>query len=255
MIHWKIPHERNGKTYLKSMPVTLSLFKNKVKIESPYDLDLINEIKTLEQPNWEPNLKCWVVPLTEHNQARFKKLKGAKEELPLARTGRYCRKLYDHQKEGVDFVLSRHSAMLAFEMGLGKTLTAIEAIEQTVREGIVRWWLVAPKGAQKEWKRQLKNWDARFSFEVVTTYESLHKPMESYPFPPQGVVFDESIKIKNPITKRSELASELTRLIRDRYPVHYILVLSGPPAPKDPTEWWDHLHCIQPGYNGEGNIL
>jgi len=228
---------------------------NRIEIHSPYDSDLINEIKSLEKARWETDKKCWSVPLTEHNEVRLRKLRGIKDETISDRVDKsYSRDLFSHQREGVEFILSRKSALLAFEMGLGKTLTTIEAIEQCVREGIVRWWLVAPKGAQKEWKRQLKNWDAAFVFEEITTYESLHKPMKQHSSPPQGVVFDESIKIKNPSAQRSQMAYELTRLIRECHTEHYIIALSGSPAPKDPTEWWHPMHCLKPGYIREGNI-
>lgn len=252
---WHVYFQTRGKWYKKQIPVTLVLNskQNGVLVFSPYDKDLLEELRNLERARWDADNKCWHVPFTEHNNIAFRYLRGTHTDpTKVCITDYSClHKLYTHQDEGIKFILTNKCCMLAFEMGLGKTLTTIIAINNTE---IDRWWLVAPKGAQYEWKRQLVFWRAKFHFEVVTTYESLEKQLKKYPIPPQGVVFDETIKIKNPASLRSQVAYELTRLMRNHYTDPYIIALSGSPAPKIPTEWWHQIKCIKPGHLKEGSI-
>ena len=233
----------------------------KLHIYSQYNKDLIEELKVMGGAKWNPDNKCWIIDDSERNRYAFEYLLGFRvcpdkfEPIPYTSN----RRLFDHQREGVRFAIENKRCMLAFEMGLGKTLTAIEIMEYAfLKEKLYNWWLVAPFGAQKEWKRQLSRWGCKLKFVVVTTYESLQKHMEAAgdEHVPHGVIFDESVKLKNPSAKRSQVAAELCRIIRSNPGVPnggYIIELSGAPAPKNPIDWWHQIECLQPGFIREGD--
>jgi len=227
----------------------------KLKIYSPYDVALKDEIKAMKGARWQPENKCWIVDNCERNQYAFRYLQGERLRIDSDINYSGSRNLFSHQRDGLKFFLNRRCVLLAFEMGLGKTLTAIEALEYLMTQKLYNFWLVAPFGAQQEWKHQLKKWNSNITFVVETTYESLYKYMDALDdsFIPHVVVFDESIKIKNHAAKRSQVASELCRLVRARS--GYILMLSGAPSPKNPIDWWHQVECLQPGFIRESTAI
>jgi len=250
---------RDG-NYLVTIPVTMETHNSTLKIWSAYNKSLIDELKVMQQAKWNPDEKCWTIADSERNQYALEYLTGLRtspDKFSHAWTTR--RKLFIHQEEGIIFAITNRRCMLAFEMGLGKTLCAIEVMEYAfLKQKMYNWWLVAPLGAQKEWKRQLIKWNCKLKFVVVSTYESLEKHMEATRDEniPHGVIFDESVKLKNPSSKRSQVANELCRLVRTNPSIEgggYIVELSGAPAPRNPIDWWHQIECLQPGFIREGD--
>lgn len=242
--------------YIKDISVEVEQTDKLFKVFSGYDIDLIAELKTFAGSKWNPDEKCWTFPSNERNRYCLDYLQGKRDDRIFNRNINWCSTngLFMHQKEGISFIITRKRCMLAFEMGLGKTLTAIEVINYLYNNDEASvWWLVAPFGALQEWKRQLVKWKCKVPFIVTSTYESLHKYMENLDdsFIPDGIIFDETVKIKNRTTKRSQTAFEICRLIRERN--GFIIFLSGAPAPKDPIDWWHQVECIQPGFIREGD--
>ena len=61
-----------------------------------------------------------------------------------------------HQREGVDFLLSRRSGIIAFEQGLGKTLVAIETFRRLCHAHAVSAMLVlCPNSLKRTWAAEL----------------------------------------------------------------------------------------------------
>lgn len=246
-------------------PITVSVTINDslISITSPYNPQLVHELRAMQGSKWNKEARCWQMPLTDRNTYAIEYLTGKRSHyynplttFPLITT----LPLYPHQEEAVQFILNKRRILLAYQMGLGKTMIAFAVMEEAFNlkaqgrpGGAAIWWVVAPSGAQKEWKRQIRQWNPQIRPTAFSTYESLHKLLESYDTPPDGVIFDESIKIKNPAAQRSQVASELARLIRQNSGC-YILAMSGAPAPKDPTEWWHQLEVCCPGFIREGSV-
>lgn len=245
------------------IPVVVEIGDKYIFFQSGYNKLLIDELKVMSGAKWMPDERLWRVNNNERNQYALQYLMGERDGryyvIPSKTSGdvtlgNTSRNLFVHQTQGVEFILQRHHCIIAFEMGLGKTLTCIEAMEEIYRrDRLYIWWLVAPFGAQKEWERQLKRWNALITPVVTTTYESLSKVMDAIDEPPHGVIFDESIKLKNPSAQRSQIANELCKLIRQR-DNSYIILLSGAPAPKEPTDWWHQIEVCQPGFIRESNV-
>jgi len=69
------------------------------------------------------------------------------------------------------------------------------------------------------------------------------------------VVFDECSKIKNANAKRSKFAMEIAEKIRTKHNEKGIVILmSGTPAPRNPTDWYSITEVACPGFLKEGDI-
>ncbi len=162
------------------------------------------------------------------------------------------RPLYKHQCELAAFGLTRHYAIWAAEMGTGKTLAAIEVMEQS---GILDWWYVAPRSALKAVEREFRIWKCKIAPRLLT-YDTLREEMKlwlSGKTPPQGVIFDESSRIKNATAGRSQAAMALADGIRMHWGDNgFVILMSGSPAPKSPVDWWHQCEVACPGFLREG---
>ena len=132
--------------------------------------------------------------------------------------------LFPYQREGVSFLVDRESALLADDMGTGKTVMTIVALRVLAQKGqIVRALILCPPSVLYEWRRHLEEWSPEFQVQFVrgtkaqrtilwqtdahiyvTTYHTLRSDMESKVLPPEKhdvfdvIVVDEAHNIKNP---------------------------------------------------------
>ena len=224
-----------------------------------YNQKLLNEVKTsFEGRRWNPDKKQWSVKNTQHNWFQIRFLMGLNPyevydcDLPAYES--IERELRFHQQEFTSHVLFRKQCIIAGEMGLGKTLSIIEAME---RSGVTNWLYVAPRSALYSVSLELKKWKAKVQPELVT-YHQLTKIVETWePGVPvyQGIVFDESSRLKNPVAKRTKAAKYLADSVRDEWDNEgYVVLMSGSPAPKSPLDWYSQCSIARPGYLKEGHI-
>jgi SWI/SNF-related matrix-associated actin-dependent regulator 1 of chromatin subfamily A len=62
--------------------------------------------------------------------------------------------LYAHQRTGITFLLARQRAILADDMGLGKSRVAIIALREACPEGNLL--IVCPASVKLNWRREIK---------------------------------------------------------------------------------------------------
>lgn len=244
------------------IPVTLIYVEDRIFVQFKYNKILIAEIKAMEGAKWhgydsKPR-KIWSIANSHRNTFQLSYLQGKK---PYAHFDRdiisydYQRPLYIHQKEFTDFILTRKVCIIAGQMGTGKTLSAIEVME---RSGFTNWWWVGPKSALRAVEREFRIWNSKIHPEIFT-YERLVKTMKNWSEgqkAPQGVIFDESARIKNPTTQRSQAAKILADGIREDWDDNgYIILMSGAPAPKSPVDWWHQCEVVCPGFLKEGSQM
>jgi hypothetical protein len=219
------------------------------------------EIKSMDGAKWhgydEKPRKLWSVANSPRNAFQIQYLEGKDpyahydQELITANTKR---DLYDHQQLMVDHILTVHYCIEAAEMGTGKTLAGIEAMELSGHDD---WWWIGPKSALKSVELELLKWRSSVRPRLLT-YEKLKSILLAWQDgakPPHGVIFDESSRIKNPTAQRSMAALHLANSIREEWGVEgYAVELSGSPAPKSPVDWWHQAEVACPGFLKEGNI-
>lgn len=173
--------------------------------------------------------------------------------------------LFEHQKEGARFLVSRGNGLLAFEQGLGKTLVAIEAFRQMLESGraerllvicpnsLKRNWAAeiakfAPsisvdiaEGAAKERRKTFSNTQARV---VVTSYETARNEVTSILALARRkktiLVLDESHATKNAKSQTSVAALQIAPYCCARW------LLSGTPVTNKASDLHTQIGIMEP---------
>ena len=229
--------------------------ENKIVFKFKFNRTLLEEVKNMEGARWNPDFKIWTVSNTHRNWFSIDHLTGKNPYAPYdAQLVDYTptRPLYKHQVEMVRHGLTRHYCIFAVEMGCGKTLSAIEIIEES---GFEDWLYIAPKSALASVKLEMIKWGAKVTPHFYT-YDGLRKLIENWPSgvpAPRGVIFDESSKVKNPNAQRTKAALHLANAIREEHGREgFVILMSGSPAPKSPLDWWPQAEVACPGFLREG---
>lgn len=251
---------RSGKYMI---PAQMWEERDRIFIKFGFNRGLLDEVKAMEGAKWhgyeEVNpRKLWSIKKSNRNLFQLQYLMGQNPykhyDAPLVEY-KSKRPLYQHQIEMVQHCLTRRACILAAEMGCGKSLVAIEVLEQYPDK---KWFWIGPKPALRAAHEQFEHWKATVKPEFYT-YEGLVKVMENWPKgkkAPFGVVFDESSRLKNPTAQRSQAALALAEGVRqDHGDDGFIIEMSGSPAPKSPADWWHQCEVAKPGFLREGTFM
>jgi SWI/SNF-related matrix-associated actin-dependent regulator 1 of chromatin subfamily A len=144
-----------------------------IKIEFPYDINLINSVKGIPGRRYHPEHKFWTCPL---GLDAVKKLKAlgfdidpnleeylSKTEVdidalaPIEQIEGLKKELFPFQKKGVAFIEAKKGrALIADEMGLGKTVQALAWLQlhPELRPALI----VVPASLKLNWDREAKDW-------------------------------------------------------------------------------------------------
>lgn len=252
-----IIESKNGSRY--AHPCTLEYSDGKIWfVNTPFSMK--DEIKAMKGSKWhgfdDPPKAMWSVTDCSRNRFQLDCLKGKNPydwfERPLNKH-KYTRPLFEHQKVMADHLLTYHYAILAVEMGCGKTLSAIEVLEQSGLDG---WWWVGPKSALAAVEEEFEKWNLLVTPQIMT-YEGLKKRMIQWNNgdpAPMGVIFDESSRLKGPKSQRTQAAMALANAIREEHGNNgYVGLMSGTPSPKSPADWWSQAEVAYPGFLREGD--
>ena len=185
--------------------------------------------------------------------------------------------LWAHQKEAVERARNLPGYALFFDMGTGKTATAIRILDERVQTlgRQLRVLIFCPPLVVPQWKEQLKTfsltgltgilltgpgkkrWETfqrnAFKFDggrqpgaFITNYESLlmkdlFNAMKNWA--PDVVIYDESHRIKNPSAQRTKKAIELSDSARssDEYKTY---LLSGTPVLNSPMDLFSQVKAL-----------
>jgi SNF2 family DNA or RNA helicase len=249
-------------------PVTITKEGERLFIHSGYNKILIEAIKSFAGSKWHGNddepRKAWSVTDSVRNrfQLRFLAYPGAGH--PGNPYNPYDRKLvqftpnrsnlYAHQIEIAQHCLTRRQCVIAAEMGTGKTLAAIEVIENS---GMDDWLWVGPKAANYSVQLEFKRWRAK-KLPKFYTYEQLKKLLADWPDnrrAPQGLFVDEASRCKNPTAQRTQCVRHVADSVRREWgDSGFVVLMSGTPAPKSPVDWWSLAEIACPGFLREGTV-
>ena len=244
-------------------PGVIQITDNRIEfLKSPFSLK--DEIKAMQGARWhgfqDPPRKIWSVDNCPRNWFSLQVLFGENPytwfDRPLE-VHEYERPLMSHQKDMADAGLTYHFQIWGAEMGVGKTLSAIEVIEKSK---VTDWWWVGPRSGLFAIERELIKWELATDINLeVMTYEGLTKRMKTWTdgdLPPKGIVFDESQRIKSPKSQRSQAAQAIADGMREHYGTDaYVILMSGTPSPKSPLDWWKPANVCYPGFIKEGNPM
>lgn len=157
--------------------------------------------------------------------------------------------LYPYQREGAAFLRSRRRALLADQMGLGKTVQALMAIPEQKNAAAL---VVCPASLLGNWMKEAHRWrpdksvmlyrrgDGQGIWPVANTlmvasYTQLPSPEEAIqqaPPAPTALILDEAHYAKNSQAVRTRSVRALARRAAA------IWMLTGTPVPNRPSELW-----------------
>lgn len=157
------------------------------------------------------------------------------------------------QEDGARFALTRNHSYLAFDMGLGKTPTAISVINTLRAETLI----ICPPFLVTNWQRELKAWAINQSTDQILNGTTSPLTKESIVILPDSLldrstiqdfvrqrnfellIIDEAHRFKSPEAKRTKalfgsITSQIPRVI----------ALSGTPMPNRPIELFSVLSAL-----------
>lgn len=177
-----------------------------------------------------------------------------------------------HQVEGVEFLLSRGSGLLAFEQGLGKTLVAIEGFRRLYATGRAdRMLVICPNSLKRNWAAELDKFAEglecaivegtparrRYLFSsatapvVITSYETARAEVTAIiallSRSRTVMVLDESHATKNRRSLTSTAARQFARRCSHRW------LLSGTPVTNSPSDLHTQVGIVEPGTHPLGS--
>jgi SWI/SNF-related matrix-associated actin-dependent regulator 1 of chromatin subfamily A len=192
--------------------------------------------------------------------------KYTKLDQMVLKDGTVGRTPYEHQKQGIKFLLSRDGCLLADDMGLGKTYQSIIA---ALESGVERILIVCPSAVKINWEREIhyfqcydtniidgKKWEqAKFTiinydilknFHVVPDkdikeedicWENQHLVMGQFDL----VIIDEAHKLKDPKSMRGSIMKDLCV----NHGIEKVWLLSGTPVANRPKDYYNLLKLIK----------
>lgn len=147
-------------------------------------------------------------------------------------------KLRPYQEDAADFLFEHDRAMVLAPMGAGKTAITLTAMDDMLRDGVVKRWLVlAPKRvAQHVWRQEAAKWAPDLTVSVavgsyqqrlaafnrradivVTNYDAVGTLTTHEVGQFDGIVFDELTRLKNASGVRFKALDRLTAHIKVRW--------------------------------------
>jgi SNF2 family DNA or RNA helicase len=174
---------------------------------------------------------------------------------------------HDYQKIAIEKIIDGPAVGLFLEMGLGKTVSALTAIQELLydRFEVSRVLVIAPlRVAQSTWSGEIEKWDHLRDLRLSKVLgsekqrvEALHQPADIYiinrentewlvnyygrKWPFDMVVIDELSSFKNPRSKRFRALRKVRPLIKR------IVGLTGTPAPNGLIDLWSQIYLLDQG--------
>lgn len=264
-----------------------------IELRAPYDLVLQNFFRSLPNARWSKPRLCWVCSATPAAASRICRempcavqAENAVRELaarfveavtaplptdqpPVRRTD-----LRRHQVAGYHFAMQREAAMLAHEMGSGKSFTAVAVVENKKCRSVL---VLCPVSVRGVWRREFAKWSTKhwhmivlekgtvakkvahaileiarcealnLPYVVVTNYESAREKL-FLKFATErkwdAVIYDESHRAKSHNSSISKACEAIGKHARVR------LALTGTPMPHSPMDVFGQYRFLDGGIFG-----
>ncbi len=184
---------------------------------------------------------------------------------------------YPYQRRAIEFVERHDHCALFLDMGLGKTVSTLTAVQALMRDTleVERTLVIAPKAvALNTWSGECSKWDHLRSLRVsivmgtaaqrqkaLTTEADVYVTNRDntewiastchtagHPWPFDCVILDESSSFKNPQAKRWKVMKRLLPYIKR------LVLLTGTPSPNGLSDLWAQAYLLDQGQRLEKNI-
>lgn len=256
-----------------------------------FNRDVIAKVKTIKGYQWHPGIKCWSIPANQKSvlQSKFPgMLNWQTPEIDIDPTIRTCLKAEPFPYQwvgGLTFLPTVGNALLADQMGLGKSFQALIAFIKLYNEGKLKKALVfCPASLKRQWLSEVhkftyldgvvisgtkeerqEQWRQAYEGDkhfVFLNYELLfHDYAYVYDFVQEHkdqlvIILDEAQKIKNWKTKTSTMMRggyinerHNGKTVKVEYPglqSRYKWLLTGTPMENVPDELFNLFSFMNP---------
>ena len=229
-----------------------------------------NEIRAMAGARWNNEARVWTVKNNPRNNFQLNCMMVEPTnpnpyewfERPLELLPRGDRPLSDVQLDIISKAVQYRYQIFAAEMGLGKSLASIEIAERL--KAIYGWdddededkiWFVGPRSALESVYFECAKWDSKVNF-GYKSYNALTSDTKFSPEVfPQFLILDESTSVKTPGAQRTVQAMKTADKIREKYGTDGgVILLSGSPTAKAPSDLWAQAEIAYPGFLREGSF-
>jgi SNF2 family DNA or RNA helicase len=154
---------------------------------------------------------------------------------------------FPYQIEGAKFLATAKRALLADDLGLGKSAQAILACDEVGAQHVL---VICPASVRENWKREFAKFSAAGIKPVVQSYNNANAINTD---PPPGdmwdaLILDESHYLKSKDAKRTKAifgpkCDGVGGLVER---AKHVFLLTGTPAPNHAAELWPMLRAVMP---------
>lgn len=151
-----------------------------------------------------------------------------------------------YQAEGSRFLATRKTALLADDPGLGKTIQAIRACDETMALFVL---VICPAGVVENWRREIQKYRTGDWSAFVTSFDKAMGADYERILAKEWcvLIIDEAHYLKSLTAKRTravygEDAAMAEGAIASR--ARQVWILSGTPMPNNPSELYPHLRAL-----------
>ena len=177
------------------------------------------------------------------------------------------RKMFEHQKSGVKFLLTRNGCILADGMGLCKTATSIIA---ALESGAKKILVICPASLKINWEREIntfcdethiingRNWKTSkftiINYDILKNFHTVGEPKKNNPDDSiinynrqivnskfDLVIIDEAHYLKDNKTNRGKIMTEVCV----KYGIEKVWLLTGTPVANRPMDFYNLLNLIK----------
>lgn len=170
---------------------------------------------------------------------------------------------YEHQKDGIGFLVCRNGAILADDMGLGKTY---QSIISALEVGAKKVLIVCPASMKITWERELSMFNETgiivngskwphvgkftiINYEILKNFHTMGNPKkegdphytnlidEDYDL----MILDEAHKVKNPKAQRTKLINDIVT----KGEINKVWLLTGTPIANKPMDFFNLLKLVK----------
>ena len=155
--------------------------------------------------------------------------------------------LFEYQKQGIEFLVSKQGGMLLDEQGLGKTIQALKACEKVDPQVLV---IVCPAIMRGTWSHHVTNLIPTSIQTIINSYEWYVKLdnyktlLKSIKGKRVAVIVDEAHYIKTPTSKRTKTVQHLLSLDN----IIFKVLLTGTPVTRDVDDLYTQLKVFYPDF-------
>jgi hypothetical protein len=241
----------------KTIPIQVTIKGKYLVIAAKYFAPLVEELKAMDKPSdaWDNVNKTWTVYNNKRNLFALSVIqkKGAIEHYLRDYDHYVIDGFWHHQCDMYSFVTARRRCILAAEMRTGKTRPTMKAF--TDSEWPFAIWL-SPLKPIMGLNREYLKWGVNKPIHFMT-YEHFREHSDEIVARwnvPGFLVLDECHKLKTPSAEVSQTVTKISELMMDTHKgKEFIVGLSGTPAPRDPSDWWNICEIVQPGFIKESS--